>query len=44
MGDVSGKTLIDATNSVSQTPDSYKTVFHALVDKTKGEVLQFYGF
>jgi predicted dinucleotide-binding enzyme len=43
MGDVSGKTLIDATNSVRQTPDPYKTVYHALVDKTKGEVAKCFN-
>ena len=43
MGDVSGKTLIDATNSVRQAPDPYSTVYHALVDKTKGEVVKCFN-
>ena len=43
MGDVSGKTLIDATNSVRQAPDPYKTVYHALVDKTKGDAVKCFN-
>ena len=43
MGDVSGKTLIDATNSVRQAPDPYSTVYHALVDKTNGEVVKCFN-
>lgn len=43
MGDVSGKTLIDATNSVRQAPDPYSTVYHALVDKTMGQVVKCFN-
>ena len=43
MGDVTGKTLIDATNSVRQAPDPYKTVYHALMEKTKGEVVKCFN-
>jgi predicted dinucleotide-binding enzyme len=43
MGDVTGKTLIDATNSVRQAPDPYKTVYHALTEKTKGEVVKCFN-
>ena len=43
MGDVSGKTLIDATNSVRQAPDPYNTVYHALVDKTMGQVVKCFN-
>jgi predicted dinucleotide-binding enzyme len=43
MGDVTGKTLIDATNSVRQAPDPYKTAYHALMEKTKGEVVKCFN-
>ena len=43
MGDVTGKTLIDATNSVRQAPDPYPTVYHALTDKTSGEVVKCFN-
>jgi predicted dinucleotide-binding enzyme len=43
MGDVSGKILIDATNSVRQFPDPYKTVYHCIADKTKGEVVKCFN-
>jgi len=43
MGDVSGKTIIDATNSVRQTPDPYKTVYHCLADNTKAEVVKCFN-
>jgi predicted dinucleotide-binding enzyme len=43
MGDVSGKTVIDASNSVRQAPDPYKTVYHALIDKTKGEIVKCFN-
>lgn len=35
MGDVTGKTIIDATNSIRTKPDGYATVFHAVKDYTK---------
>ncbi len=43
MGDVSGKILIDATNAVRQKPEPYPTVFHALADKTTGEVVKCFN-
>lgn len=43
MGDVSGKTIIDATNTVRQKPDPYNTVYHALVDKTKANVVKCFN-
>jgi predicted dinucleotide-binding enzyme len=43
MGYALGKTLLDATNSERQTPDPYKTVYHALVDKTKGDAVKCFN-
>lgn len=43
MGNVSGKVIIDATNSVRQPPDPYKTVYHCLADKTKAEVVKCFN-
>ncbi|GAB2639070.1 NADPH-dependent F420 reductase [Emticicia sediminis] len=43
MGDVSGKILIDATNSVMKTPEPYKTVYHCLADKTSAEVVKCFN-
>lgn len=43
IGDVSGKTLIDATNSVMKTPEPYKTVYHCLADKTSAEVVKCFN-
>lgn len=43
MGDVSGKTIIDATNSVRQGPDPYKTVYHCIADKTHAEVVKCFN-
>lgn len=43
LGDVSGKILIDATNSVMKTPEPYKTVYHCLADKTNAEVVKCFN-
>ena len=43
MGDVSGKIIIDATNSVVKGPEPYKTVYHALADKTDAEVVKCFN-
>lgn len=43
IGDVSGKILIDATNSVMKTPEPYKTVYHCLADKTSAEVVKCFN-
>jgi 8-hydroxy-5-deazaflavin:NADPH oxidoreductase len=43
MGDVTGKVIIDATNSVRTGPEPYKTVFHCLTDRTKAEVVKCFN-
>lgn len=43
MGDASNKIIIDATNSVMKGPEPYKTVYHALEDKTKAEVVKCFN-
>lgn len=43
MRDVSGKVIIDATNSIAKGPDPYKTVYHCLVDKTKALVVKCFN-
>lgn len=43
MGDVSGKIIIDATNSIAKSPEPYKTAYHCLVDKTKAHVVKCFN-
>jgi 8-hydroxy-5-deazaflavin:NADPH oxidoreductase len=43
MGDVSGKVIIDSTNSVMKSPEPYKTVFHMLAEKTNAEVVKCFN-
>ena len=43
MGDVSNKTIIDATNAVIKSPEPYKTVYHCLADKTKAEIVKCFN-
>jgi predicted dinucleotide-binding enzyme len=43
LGDVSGKIIIDATNTVTKSPEPYKTVFHCLVDRTNGEIVKCFN-
>lgn len=43
VGDVPGKTWIDATNAVAKGPDPYKTVYHCLVDKVSGDVVKCFN-
>jgi predicted dinucleotide-binding enzyme len=43
LGDVSGKIIIDATNSLRQGPEPYATVFHCLADKTKAAVVKCFN-
>lgn len=43
LGDVTGKTIIDATNAIMKTPEPYKTVYHALADKTNAEVVKCFN-
>lgn len=40
---ITGKIVIDATNSVRQSPDPYKTVYHCLMEKTQGEVVKCFN-
>ncbi len=43
LGDLQGKTLIDATNAVRQKPAPYDTVYHALADKTAAQVVKCFN-
>ncbi|HOZ50386.1 MAG TPA: NAD(P)-binding domain-containing protein [Chitinophagaceae bacterium] len=43
LGNVSGKVIIDATNSIAKSPEPYKTVYHALADKTNGEIVKCFN-
>lgn len=43
IGDVSDKTLIDATNAVRQKPAPFDTVYHALAEKTKGNIVKCFN-
>jgi predicted dinucleotide-binding enzyme len=43
MGEVKGKTIIDATNAVRQGPEPYKTVYHCLADKTEAELVKCFN-
>ncbi|MFN3315927.1 MAG: NADPH-dependent F420 reductase [Raineya sp.] len=43
IGDVSGKIIIDATNTVTKKPEPYATVYHALTDKTNAEVVKCFN-
>lgn len=43
LGDVTGKVIIDATNSVMNYPEPYKTVYHCLTIKTKGELVKCFN-
>lgn len=43
MGDVQGKIIIDATNSVMKKPDPYPTVYHCLADKTQGDIVKCFN-
>ncbi|MEI6265755.1 MAG: NAD(P)-binding domain-containing protein [Sphingobacteriia bacterium] len=43
MGDVSNKTIIDASNSIMQYPDPYKTVYHCLADKTNADIVKCFN-
>jgi 8-hydroxy-5-deazaflavin:NADPH oxidoreductase len=43
MGDVSGKVIIDATNSIMKGPEPYKTAYHALADKTEAEIVKCFN-
>lgn len=43
MGDVFGKVVIDATNSIMKSPEPYKTVYHCIADKTNAEVVKCFN-
>ncbi len=43
MGDVSNKIIIDASNTFMKSPEPYKTVYHALADKTKAEIVKCFN-
>jgi 8-hydroxy-5-deazaflavin:NADPH oxidoreductase len=43
LGDVSDKTIIDATNAVAQKPEPYPTVYHALVDRTQADCVKCFN-
>lgn len=43
MGDLSGKVIIDATNSIMKSPEPYKTVYHCLADKTTAAVVKCFN-
>lgn len=43
IGAVSGKVIIDATNSIASAPAPYPTVYHCLADKTTAEVVKCFN-
>ncbi|MCU7613392.1 NAD(P)-binding domain-containing protein [Chryseobacterium sp. GMJ5] len=43
LGDVSGKVIIDATNSIMYAPEPYQTVYHALADRTQAEIVKCFN-
>lgn len=43
LGEVSGKIIIDATNSIMKSPEPYPTVYHCLADKTGAEVVKCFN-
>ncbi|MBU6220899.1 MAG: NAD(P)-binding domain-containing protein, partial [Bacteroidetes bacterium] len=43
LNNVTGKIVIDATNSVRQSPEPYKTVYHCLMEKTQGDVVKCFN-
>jgi 8-hydroxy-5-deazaflavin:NADPH oxidoreductase len=43
LGNVQGKTIIDATNNVAQKIPPYATAFHFLIEKTNAEVLKCFN-
>ena len=42
-GNVTGKIIIDASNSVRSGPDPYPTAYHALADKTNAEIVKCFN-
>lgn len=43
LGQVSGKVIIDATNSIAKSPEPYQTVYHALADKTGAAIVKCFN-
>lgn len=43
LGDVAGKTIIDATNAIMKNPEPYKTVYDALADKTNAGIVKCFN-
>jgi len=43
LGDLHGKIIIDATNSVRMSPENYPTVYHFLCDQTKASVVKCFN-
>lgn len=43
LGNVSGKVIIDATNVIMKSPEPYKTVYHALAEKTNAEIVKCFN-
>ncbi|MGG9971191.1 NADPH-dependent F420 reductase [Ferruginibacter sp. SUN002] len=43
MGDVTNKIIIDASNAIMKSPEPYKTVYHALADKTRAEIVKCFN-
>jgi hypothetical protein len=39
LGNTTGKTIIDATNSIRVTPENYPTVYHAIKSMTKSDAV-----
>lgn len=42
-GDVSGKTIIDATNAIRKKPDPYPTAYHAFAAQTEAAVVKCFN-
>ena len=43
LGNVKGKVLIDSSNSIRQSPDPYKTLYHCLAENTNGEIVKCFN-
>lgn len=43
LGNLSGKTIIDATNAVREKPGSYPTTYHAFSDQTNADVVKCFN-
>ncbi len=43
VGELDGNVVIDATNSIRQSPKPYPTVYHCVADKTKADVVKCFN-